>query len=218
MNKYLCRVTSLVIFITSPLWATSTGLNNIPTADVVPERVLVFQVFSNLANNNKPDHFAGFKYGPAKNIEIGLDGRIFPEKAKEETLVGQTKMRLEFTHELAAAFGILNLGDRASAGDEAPFAVLSYDIGFMRAHFGGTTQNHNEGFFAGLDKTIKLFNRDFTLRSDILQTNDQRDTTSSVGFIYDLGHNFLVESWMSFPTQSGQEDVVTIKLDYVIEF
>jgi len=218
MKKYFCRVNPLVLLITSPLWATSTGLNNIPTADVVPERVLVFQVFSDLANNNKPDHFAGFKYGPVKNVEIGLDGRIFPEKAKEETLVAQAKMRFEFTHELAAAFGILNLGDRASAGNEAPFAVLSYDIGFMRAHFGGTTQNDNEGFFAGLDKTIKLFDRDFTLRSDILQTNDQHDTTSSVGFIYDLGHNFLIESWVSFPTQSGKEDVATIKLNYVIPF
>lgn len=218
MKKCFCRTTLFVLFITSPLWATSSGLNNIPTADVVPENVLVFQYFSDVGNDNVPDHFAGFKYGPAKNIEIGLDGRIFPEKAKEEALVAQAKMRLEFTHELAAAFGILNLGDRARAGNEAPFAVLSYDIGFMRAHFGGTTQNHNEGFFAGLDKTIKLFNRDFTLRSDILQTNDQRDTTSSVGFMYDLGHNLLIESWMSFPTQSGQEDVVTIKLDYVIEF
>ncbi|MHC4214055.1 MAG: hypothetical protein ACYSWP_11845 [Planctomycetota bacterium] len=200
------------------VFATSTGLNNIPTADVVPEKVLVFQYITDLGEDNVPDHFTGFKYGPAKNIEIGLDGRIFPEKSLEETLVAQAKLRFEFTEELSTAVGITNLGDRASAGNEAPFAVLSYDFHFLRTHFGGTYQDDNEGLFAGIDKTFKFLERDLTLRSDIIQTNERRDTTTSVGFIYDLGHNFLIESWMSFPTQSGKENVATIKLNYVIKF
>ena len=218
MKKLFVYVVLFSLFITASAWATSTGLNNIPTADVVPENVLVFQFISDFANKSTPAYMTGFKYGPAKNIEIGLDGNIFPQKGKTETLVAQGKMRFELNDSLAIAAGIANLGDRARAGKEFPYGVLSLDFGFLRVHFGGTTQNDNEGFFGGIDKTIKFLDRDLTLRSDIIKTNDQHDTTASVGFIYDLGHKFLVESWTSFPSESGKEDVVTIKFNYVIKF
>lgn len=208
----------VLFLIQGRLWATSTGLNNIPTADVVPEKVLVFQYFVDAGNKNVPDHFAGFKYGPLKNVEIGLDGRIFPEKAKEENLVAQGKIRFEMSNELALAIGIANLGDRDKAGAEFPFAVLSHDLGFLRAHFGGTSQDDNEGFFGGVDKTIKFLDRDLMLRADIIQRNERRDDVKSAGFIYDLGHNFLIENWVSFPTESGRHNTVTIKFDYVIKF
>ena len=89
MKKLFVYVVLFSFFITASAWATSTGLNNIPTADVVPDKVLVFQYFSDFGTDNVPDHFVGFKYGLMNNIEIGLDGRIFPEKAKEENLVMQ---------------------------------------------------------------------------------------------------------------------------------
>ncbi|MHC4111694.1 MAG: hypothetical protein ACYSWZ_16540 [Planctomycetota bacterium] len=204
--------------ISVPAWATSTGLNNIPTADVVPEKVLVFQFITDLANNNNPDYSAGFKYGLMNNVEIGIDGRIFPENASEENLVAQGKVRFDLSDSLAIAGGITNLGDRAQAGRESPFGVLTQDFGFLRAHLGGTIQKDNEGFFGGIDKTFSFFDRDLTLRSDLIQTNDQHDTTTSVGFIYDLGHNFLLESWASFPSESGKDNTLTLKLNYVIEF
>ena len=67
MRKILyCAI--IILFFTGSVWATSTGLNNIPTADVVPENVLVFQFISDVAHNNGPVYTTGFKYGPAKNI------------------------------------------------------------------------------------------------------------------------------------------------------
>lgn len=218
--KKLCvfYVILFSFFITAPVWATSSGLNNIPTADVVPENVLVLQFIGDFANNSTPAYTTGFKYGPAKNVEIGLDGNIFPQKGKTETLVAQGKLRFELNDSLSMAAGIANLGDRARAGREFPYGVLSQNLGFLRVHFGGTTQKDNEGVFGGIDKTIKFLGRDLTLRSDIIQANDQRDTTTSVGFIYDLGSNFLVESWVSLPSESGKKNVTTVKLNYVIKF
>jgi hypothetical protein len=218
MKKLLISAALFLSIVTVPGWATSTGLNNIPTADVVSERTLVYQWFSNLGNNSKPAHFTGFKYGLMKNVEIGLDGWVFPEKAAEDNLVAQGKIRFEFSPSLAIAGGITNLGDRAKAGRESPFGVLSKDFGLFRAHFGGTVQRNNEGIFAGLDKTFKFLNRDLTLRGDLIQTNDRDDITTSAGFIYDIGHNFLLESWVSFPTESDKEEVATIKLNYVFTF
>lgn len=206
------------VFIGDNLWATPTGLNNISTADVVPEKVLVLQAFAEIGKDNKPDYFTGFKYGPIKNLEVGLDGRIFPESSLEETLKAQAKYRFESGDKTSFSLGIANLGDRARLGWEDYYIVLTQDLDFIRVHLGGTLQRDNEGAFAGLDKTLKFLEKDFTLRTDILQTNDSHDITASAGFIYDLGCNFLVESWMSFPTQAGKEDVFTIKLDYVIKF
>ena len=218
MKKLFVYVVLFSFIITVPVWATSTGLNNIPTADVVPKDVLVFQFISDFANNSTPAYMTGFKYGPAKNIEIGLDGNIFPQKGKTETLIAQGKLRFELSDSLAIAAGITNLGDRDKAGAEFPFAVLSQDLDFLRVHFGGTSQDDNEGFFAGLDKTIQFLDRDLTLRSDIIQVNNQNDTITSFGFIYDIGNNFLVESWMSYPSETDKEDGLTVKLNYVIKF
>jgi hypothetical protein len=187
MRKFFCCIILFCAFATEPLWATSTGLNNIPTADVVPENILVFQFISDFASNSTPAYMTGFKYGLVKNVEIGLDGRIFPEKTVGEFLVGQGKIRFEVTQKAAVALGITNLGDRSRAGREFPFGVISSDFGFLRVHFGGTIQKDNEGSFGGIDRTFKFLNRDLTLRSDIIQTNDRHDTTTSAGFIYDLG-------------------------------
>lgn len=206
------------VFIAQTCWATPTGLNNIPTADVVPEKTLVFQGIVDVGKDNKPDWFIGFKYGLMKNLEVGLDGRIFPESALEETLKGQIKYRIPLSDQTAMALGVANLGDRAKLGWEDYYMAATHDLGFLRAHLGGTLQRDNEGVFAGLDKTFQFLDRDFTLRTDVIQTNDAHDTTTSVGFIYGLTKNILLESWISFPTQSGREDVSTIKFDYVIEF
>lgn len=208
-----------IVLAARPVWASPTGLNNIPTADVVPERVLVFQYYNNLGQDNIPDHFTGFKYGLMRNVEIGLDGRILPEKGEQENLVAQAKMRFEFSEQLSMAIGVANLGDRDRAGAEFPYGVLTYDLGSaVRIHFGGTSQNNNEGFFGGIDKTIKFLDRDLMFRADVIQVNDQTDNLSSLGFIYDLGNNFLIESWVSFPTETGKEEFYTLKLNYVIKF
>ncbi len=218
MKKRILSFLLLTLLVSKYSWATPTGLNNIPTADVVPEEILVLQAFAEIGKDNRPDYFTGFKYGPVKNLEIGLDGKIFPEAALEEYVKAQAKYRFEFWDSTSLTLGIANLGDRARLGWEDYYIVLTQDLGFFRAHIGGTAQRDNEGAFAGLDKTLNFLEKDLTLRTDIIQTNDAHDITASAGFIYDLGHNFLVESWASFPSQSGKEDVFTIKLNYVIKF
>jgi hypothetical protein len=199
-------------------WATTTGLNNIPTADTLSPRRLEVQTYSEVGRDNKPDYFIGVKYGPIKDLEIGLDGRIFPESSSVESAVLQAKYRFELKKGSSLSVGITNLGDRARTGWENPYLVFSQDSNILRLHLGCSLQRDNEGVFFGLDKTVKFLQRGLTLRSDLIQTNDGHDITTSVGFIYDLGNNFFWESWLSFPTQSDKKSVFTIKLDYVIKF
>ncbi|VAW13639.1 hypothetical protein MNBD_BACTEROID05-876 [hydrothermal vent metagenome] len=218
MFKRVLVFTGGMLFVSQLCLATPTGLNNISTADVVPEKVLVFQTIVDVGKKAQSEYTTGFKYGLFKNLEVGLDGRIFPEASKEETLKGQFKYRFELGDSAAVALGVANLGDRSRLGWEDYYLSLSYDLDFLRVHAGGTLQRDNEGVFGGLDKTFSFFERDFVARMDIIQTNDGQNITSSAGFIYDLGHNFLLESWVSFPTQSGKKNVSTIKLDYVVSF
>ncbi|MHC4720130.1 MAG: hypothetical protein ACYSYT_06615 [Planctomycetota bacterium] len=62
-----------VVLVARSAQATSTGLNNIPTTDVVPENVLVFQTWGNFAGGEHPEQFVGFKYGLFKDMEFGVD-------------------------------------------------------------------------------------------------------------------------------------------------
>lgn len=218
MKKALLLTVFFIFIFSTYIWATPTGLNNIPTADVVGTKTLVWQFYSDIGEDNKPDYFTGFKYGLIDNLEIGLDGRIFPESSQEETITFQIKYRIELNDEISFALGASNLGDRAATGWEDHYLVLTYDFGFLRFHAGGSIKRDNEGAFTGVDKTFQFLDRDFTLRSDLIQTNDSHDITASAGFIYDLGYNFLIESWLSFPTESGKEDILTTKLNYVFNF
>ena len=211
-------VVGVLTALTASAWATPTGLNNIPTADVVPERTLVLQTFGNFAEHARPDYWAGFKYGLYKNLEVGFDAQINPEPSDDGALAAQVKYRINLWTDGALAIGAANVGDDDRNGEADYYAVLSHDFGAFRAHIGGTLQQDNEGGFAGLDKTVPLLERDFTFRSDIRQTNERDDLLTSVGFIYDLGAHVLLETWGSFPSDGMAEDALTVKLNYVIVF
>ena len=136
MKKKVLLILWVLLLITQYCWATPTGLNNISTADTVPEKVLVYQAFSDIGEDNKPDYFVGFKYGLLDNLEVGLDGRIFPEPALEETVKAQAKYSFELENNISLALGIANLGDRARLGWEDYYLVLTQDLDFMRIHLG----------------------------------------------------------------------------------
>jgi hypothetical protein len=58
---------------------TPSGLSNIPTADTAPDRTVVFQAFTNLGADRKPEYITGFKLGLrpwGQRFEGGLDGKI----------------------------------------------------------------------------------------------------------------------------------------------
>ncbi len=59
--SFLCILTSAQYLFASP-----SRLNNIPTADVVPERVLVLQDWVDVGSNKVPVYHSGFKYGPLR--------------------------------------------------------------------------------------------------------------------------------------------------------
>lgn len=193
--------------------ATPSGLNNIPTADVVGQDELVVQGFSEFGKARGPSWFAGFKYGPARNWEVGLDDTVAGAgSAGGPTL--QAKYRLEVGPRTAVALGAANISDdRGRHGDVFPYAVVSHDLGEVRGHLGRSWQTDNGAWFVGLDGEVSP---GLTLRADWTQVQEGEESVTSLGFIRPLSAKWLVEAWASFPSVEGGETSYIVKFNFVV--
>jgi len=219
----LCGV---VLAVGQAAWATTSGLNNIPTADVVPHNVLVLQQINNLGSDQQTLQHLGFKYGPAENWEIGLDDRVHASGSGAGVggagglpagpMVLQFKYRYEVPRSgTSLALGVANLGeDSDEAGDSFPYAVLTRDFRSLRGHLGYGGESAGRGLFLGVDKTLK---NGTVVRADWIQTDDRKESLTSVGFMKSIGGPWVVEGWVSFPTADGVEDTFTLKFNYVLD-
>ena len=221
----LCAALALTAGSTLPLLASSTGLNNIPTADTPPHRIGVFQWYSTFNTEGRPDHTGGFKFGlqpfgPPHRFEGGFDSHLAPGNSGPVTF--QVKYAVQPWEKLPTlGIGSLNLAltgeDRDRTGQPFSFAVLTHDFKLLRAHAGYGLQHDGDAAFFGLDKTVKLFNRDLMLRSDIIQIDDASQWLGSLGGIYFFHKNWALESWVSQPTDHGGTRF-TIKLNFILKF
>jgi hypothetical protein len=196
----------------APAVASPTGLNNIPTADVVPTHVLVLQGWVNFGGDT--DWFGGFKYGPAENWEVGLDS-IFTGPGTGPTL--QAKYRLPLANGTRVAAGVANVSnDRDRHGEFFPYVVATAPLNAghtANGTVGYAFQSGNQGLFVGADYWVSP---QLDLRADWTQTDSGDESTSSLGFLLPVTKRFLVESWASFPTAAGAETNYVVKVDYVI--
>jgi hypothetical protein len=194
-------------------FATPSGLNNIPTADVVPEGVLVVQGFAEFGRDRGPTWFAGIKYGPAQGWEVGLDDTAAGAGSPGGPTL-QAKCRWELKEGAALALGAANISDdRERHGDVFPYAVLSAPLGALRGHLGYGWQADNRAWFVGADAPVS---RALTLRADWTQVADGEESVGSLGFIAAVGPRLLAEAWASFPTAEGAGTSYLVKLDWVV--
>jgi hypothetical protein len=197
-----------------PAFASPTGLNDIPTADVVSYNVLVVQGWAN--SDGDTSWFGGFKVGPAPNLEVGLDKDVAGAGSATGTTF-QAKYRFPVMGCGGFTLGLANVAtDTGINGNDYPYAVVTVPLTSDKraaGTLGYTFQSDNHGLFAGANyyATPKL-----NLRADWQQTDDREDSLSSFGFITELTPDWYVEAWESFPTAPGADDVFTVKVDYVI--
>ncbi len=219
---------ALILLGAGSVFATPTGINNIPTADVVPHRTVAVQAFSSFgpgANQfaaNGPDEHAfwlGFKTGwqfSPVNLEWGLDSPVFD--GPSGPLFFQTKLNFKPWENGAFAIGVAGvaLTDTDRAGDPFTYAMLAHDFGFIRAHAGYGIQNNGNSVLLGLDRTWKVFERNFNLNVDLVQANDESFWLPAVGFKYDLSKHFVFEWWSNFPEEGKSSHIA--KINFVFTF
>ncbi|MDH4179180.1 MAG: hypothetical protein OEV33_01615 [Armatimonadota bacterium] len=213
VGSILAALACGVAFAPGSGYATPTGLNNIPTADVAPPGVLVCQAFAQFGEDRGPAWFAGFKYGPGENWEVGLDDTAAGAgSAGGPTL--QAKYRVPLGENRALALGAANVStERSRHGDALPYLVLSAPLSAVRGHFGYSWQSGNRAWFLGADGPVDAA---LTLRADWIQAADGEEHVSSLGFIRALSPRWLVEGWASFPSAEAAETSYVLKLNWVV--
>jgi hypothetical protein len=115
----------------------------------------------------------GFKTGwdfEPVHIEWGMDSPL--GTGVSGPLFFQTKARFSPWEHGMFAVGIagIALTDIDRAGDPFSYAMLAHDFGFARFHVGYGYQTNGSSFLAGIDRTWKLFGRNFNLNADLAQT------------------------------------------------
>jgi hypothetical protein len=223
-TSYLALAAAAALLPTA-VFASPSGLNNIPTADTPGHREGVFQWFSTFPTAGKADHWMGFKtglrpFGAMHRFEGGFDSHLAPDESGP--VVFQFKYAVQpWTNLPTLGLGSANLAltseDRDRAGQPFSYAMLTHDFGWLRAHAGYALQHGNNTALLGLDKTVKLFDRDLTLRGDFRQIDDEDQWLGSAGFLYHFHKNVALESWVSQPTSHGPTSF-TIKLNLIFRY
>lgn len=202
----LCMLAALPAALASP-----SGLNNIPTADVVPLNVEVLQLYSGFGEGRAPSHVLGAKVGVAPGLEMGADFEVLPDQGPATF---QAKYRIGLGSGLALALGAADVsGEEEIAGKWMPYAVASKDLGAFRLHLGYSGQSDNKGVFVGADAPV---GGGVTLRSDWLENNGGDGSLASLGSMWELTPTWVIEGWGSFPSAAGHDDSYLLKLDYVV--
>jgi hypothetical protein len=229
MTKNPTLPLAAALALASSALATPSGLNNIPTADTIDHRTVAVQAFSSFgpgANQfaaNGPDEHSfwmGFKTGwdltSQLHLEWGLDSPLFTHESGP--LLFQTKLGFEPWEKAKLAVGIagIALTDINRAGDPFSYAVLSQDLGLVRAHVGYGVQTNGHSFLFGLDRNWKIFDRTFNLNADLVQAADQAFWLPALGWKYEVTPHVVLEWWSNFPEQ-GQSSHIA-KINFVFHF
>src|SRR4051812_5790468 len=96
MRNIIASTLALVALAASA-YATSTGLNNIPTADTPAQGDYVIQAYSTLGGDRDNDFNIGFKTGwdaMTVRFELGVDANMYPGRTGPVT--AQTKLAVPF--------------------------------------------------------------------------------------------------------------------------
>jgi hypothetical protein len=222
------RIFALAAFgaVTSVL-GTPTGLNNIPTAETIDHRTVAVQFFSSFGGSNqfstsgpgKTSDWVGFKTGwdfKPFHLEWGLDSVL--GTGYSGPLLFQTKARIQPWEDGMFAIGVAGvaLTDTRRARDPFTYAMLYHDFHVVRLHAGYGLQTHGDSYLFGIDRTWKLFERNFNLNADLVQSRNQQGLISSVGAKYFLNKHIVFETWVNFPDRDRTSWIA--KVNYVFTF
>ncbi len=240
MKKRFLRwfaVLALLVGGSAGVFGTPTGLNNIPTADTVPDRTVAWQGFLNLggpnAVNGVPGYgptgrgtlWSGFKTGlrfSGLRLEWGLDTPILPGQAGP--LAFQTKLGFNPWENGSVVVGVANvaLTDTRRSAEPFTYGVLTQDFGLLRVHAGYGYQAYGQAgigsssLLAGVDRTFKVWERDLNLNADVIQTERQHAWLPAVGAKYNLSQHIVLEAWGNFPEHGKASGMA--KINYVFTY
>jgi hypothetical protein len=212
--KYLGITLLLVVCVPLVVYASPSGLNNIPTADTCSPGVLVLQGYSGSSQGEKTSLFVGAKAGPAKDWEIGLDYQAAPEGATGPLVFQVKKAWWLEDGNLGLAVGVAGVTTDWSEHKPFPYAVLTRKgTGADRYHVGFAPQADAKQWFIGYDHTLPCKTM---LRFDLVRNTDADTTMVSAGALVPMDFG-AVEGWVTRNDGNDCDSTsLTLKVDYAI--
>lgn len=204
-------------------YASRSGLNNVPNADVSAAGTGVVQAYSTFGDDRKPALLDGVRLGFApggEKLEAGFDSRWKPGKAVP-VFFNAKWVASRWDKALPAfAVGVASLApraqDRARLGQPQSYGVFTYDAGWARLHGGWAAQHRNNAMFFGLDRTWVIEGRKLRLRTDVIEIQDAGQWLGSLGFTFTLTEALTMELWQSKPSERGKA-YTNFKLGYAFK-
>jgi hypothetical protein len=201
------------------LFASPSGLNNIPTADFTPDGVLVLQTYSFSQSGAKTTGFLGAKYGLGDGIEVGADGQLAASPTGPLTLQAKKTWPVEDAR-IKLCLGIANITADTGENPLYPYGVVGAKLcGQSRGHLGFAPQKGNHEWLLGYDYTLS---GGTMLRTDVVRgiSADNKHTLYSLGGLMPTKFG-AVEGWVTraINNSPGGSDatVYTLKLDYAFQ-
>jgi hypothetical protein len=200
--------------------APGTNLNDIPIADVLAWRSFELSTWTITGEREEPVWWGAINLGVLDYAEVGIYGMLGPTDEQQ----GDLRFFGKFVYPLGEGLPNLGIGLQNVTSDEDvngnidPYLAVLQDFGPVRGHLGYSFQEDDEAFFAGVDTSFDFLELPATVGLDILQTDDGDEWLVSAGFEYALPLNFVLESWYTWTTVDGAEDMLTIRLNWVTSF
>ncbi len=200
----------LCLTLACPCLPSPSGLNNIPTTDIAPQRVVILQGWANSSEGEDTRYFVGAKSGATADLEVGLDSKASPDGGP---VTAQVKYRLpndSTRPDFAVGFANLSAA-RDRAGQPMPYVVATQAFPGWRAHAGYSGQERAAGFFLGADLRVSA---SLLVRADWVRAGSSTGSTSSIGAVWTPDQPFALEAWASFPGSPPTATVLTLKVDW----
>jgi len=197
-----------------------TNLNDIPIADVIEWRSFDISTWVTAGEAEEPEWWGAVYLGILDYAEVGAYGALGPR----DEASGDVRFFGKFVYPLgegkpSIGAGIDNVtGDEGDNGSIDPYLVVTHDFGPVRGTLGYSFQEDDQAFFAGVDTSFDFLELPATVGLDVAQTDDGDEWLISAGFEYQLPLDFVLESWYTWTTVDGAEDMLTIRLNWVISF
>jgi hypothetical protein len=211
----VAMVVAAVIVSCAGLWASPSGINNIPTADITPLGKLVLQAYTHSDEGERTTATLGAKYGLPYDIEVGADKRLLPNDPDGPTTLSVKKAFALGLTGSRFAVGVANITDNTGDHPIYPYGVFSQPLApRSRGHLGFAAQRDNNEVFVGYDFTLP---RGTMLCADVVRglSGGDKHTLCSVGALMPAKFG-AVEGWVTRHTLSGADSgtSLTLKVDY----
>lgn len=203
IKSILCVI--VVLMLALPAFACYTGMNVIPTVDMVGQGALRLDLLieGDVKGIKSDTWILNSQYGLSENFEFGIDHDFSDGASPRNLLNAKYLIPASAALKLPIALGVCSVADHSKAD---LYAVTAYQSRIARLHFGVGRLSSKDEWFVGADKEVGT-------QTLMLEYVHGRDNSLSLGTAFDLTKNLALSTSFVHPND-GSADRFVMYLGY----